>query len=87
MTDEQIKACRDLAISLEREEKVKPFLRELADLLEKYNIVLDVNAEPDSEFPESAYASIDILNSNGDVIYSMLSQYLSPGSIREEVKL
>ena len=70
----------------DKKEIIKPFLRELADLLEKYEIVLEVNAEPDSEFPESAYGSLDILDKRGNVIYTMLCQYLSPGSIREEAK-
>lgn len=87
MNEEQKNAIRDFVRSVEREEIIKPFLRELADLLEKYEIVLEVSSEVDYEFPDSSISSLDILNSNGDVIYDFLCQRLSPDSIREEAKI
>ncbi len=77
MTEEQRKAIRELAISIAHEEKVKPFLREFADLLEKHEIVLEFNAETDS---------VDILNKRGDVIYEVACRWMSPDAIRAEVE-
>lgn len=76
MTEEIRKACLDLAVSIAREEKVKPFLRELADLLEKHKIVLI--------FENSEH--VNILDFSGNTIYEMKRPYMTPESLRAEAE-
>ena len=76
MTEELRKACLDLAVSIAREETVKPFLLELADLFEKYKIVLVFeNSEP-----------VNILDYSGNTIYEMNCLYMTPESLRTEAE-
>lgn len=76
MTEEQRKACLELAISIALEENVKPFLRELADLLEKHKIVL--------VFENSEH--VNILDYSGNTIYEMKCPYMTSESLRTEAE-
>lgn len=77
MTEEIRKACLDLAVSIAREEKVKPFLRELSDLMEKHEIVLVFNGIVDS---------VNILDYSGNTIYEIKCPYMTSESLRTEAE-
>lgn len=77
MTEEIRKACLDLAVSIAREEKVKPFLRELAELLEKHKICLAFNGIVDS---------VNIIDYSGNTIYEMKCIYMTSESLRTEAE-
>lgn len=77
MTEELRKACFDLAVSIAHEETIKPFLCELADLLEKHKLVLVFNGIVDS---------VNILDYFGNTIYKMKCLYMTSESLKTEAE-
>ena len=64
--------------------KQKAFLYELADLLEKYNYRIKVNAEADDPFA-AVFSKTEIKNKRGKVVFTFYST-ISPSILRERAE-